>query len=263
MSDPTRLLLSSGGGEADDFEKKLLGSWEAEQPSDDARSRVLAMVGLGVAAGGAAGAGTIAKVGATAGGSIAPKAGAIGAAALAKWLVIGAVGAATAGATFVYARHAQHASPAPAVTSQAVAGPMAAPPAATVTVRTGDVATAPATQEPARATGTSPQRRTPGAERSTRPSDPALGEQVSAVDRARRALADGDAAGALRQLDDYESRFPRGALVEEAEVLRVESLLAQGDKSGAARVGGRFLAAHPDSPHAARVRTLPGQGSGP
>jgi len=96
-------------------------------------------------------------------------------------------------------------------------------------------------------------------ERSGRGSDDALGEQVSALDHARRALADADPAGAIRMLDDYEARFPHGALVEEAEVLRVESLLAAKDHAGAARAGSRFLAVHPSSPHATRVRALLGQ----
>jgi hypothetical protein len=86
--------------------------------------------------------------------------------------------------------------------------------------------------------------------------DPTLGDEVTALDRARRAMTDGDAAGALRRLDDYEARFAHGALFEEAEVLRIEALLAEGDRGTASRVANRFLAAHPSSPHAARVRAL-------
>jgi hypothetical protein len=255
MSDPTRLL----SGEANQFEKELLGSWDSEQPSDAARARVLAMVSLG--AGAAAGtAAIVGKAGAAAGGSIAPKAGALGAAALAKWLVIGAVGVMTAGAALVYVRHAQN---------ERAAGATHAPPLAPTVVPAAPVRAVPpsdapavtapvATEAPARSAPS--QRRT---EKSGRATDDALGDQVSALDRARRALADGDAPGALRQLDDYEGRFPHGALVEEAEVLRVESLLAAGDSAAAARVGARFLAAHPGSPHAARVRALLGQAPGP
>jgi TolA-binding protein len=258
MSDPARLL----SGEADDFEKQLLGSWGTEQPSDAARARVLAIAGVGAVAGGAA---VAAKVGAAAGGSLVPKAGAAGAVAITKWIVICAIGVATAGVTYQYARRAGHETTVPSAAPTTVGGataPLPSPAAAPATLPRAEDTTAvtPATQEPSPRSATSP-RHASGADK--RSSDPALGEQVSALDRARRALGDGDSAGALRQLDDYESRFPRGALVEEAEVLRVESLLASGDRASAARVGGRFLAAHPDSPHAARVRALLGQAPGP
>ena len=55
------------------------------------------------------------------------------------------------------------------------------------------------------------------------PHPSALGEQVSALDAARRALAAGDAPAAVGALDDYAVRFPDGALVEEAQALRVHS----------------------------------------
>ncbi len=78
MKEPTRLL--SGG--ASDFERELLRSWEAEQPSEEERAKVLAMAGVGAGA---------AAVLAKAGSSLAPKAGVTGV-ALAKWLLLGVVG---------------------------------------------------------------------------------------------------------------------------------------------------------------------------
>ena len=62
MSDPKRLL---SGGMSDmsglgDFEKELLGSWQAEQPSDAARARAMAIVGLGLGAATATGTATTA-----------------------------------------------------------------------------------------------------------------------------------------------------------------------------------------------------------
>jgi hypothetical protein len=246
MSDPTR-LLSAESGEANEFERELLGSWGTEQPSEAARAKVLGMVGLG--AGAIAATAVAGKAGATVGGSIAPKVGAVGATALAKWLAVGALGFVTVGATVAYVRHARREVPPAPVVTAPVATSAPAPEAAPA--RAGaDVASPVAPEAPARGTP-SPHR-----DRATRAADPALGEQVAALDRARRALGDGDAVGALRDLDDYQSRFPRGALAEEAEVLRVEALLAEGDRASAARAGARFLAAHPESPHAARVRSL-------
>jgi hypothetical protein len=266
MSDPTRLL----SGETSEFEKQLLSSWETEQPSEAARERVLAMVGVGIAAG-AGGATIAAKVGGAGAGSIAPKAGAAVAGALTKWLAVCAVGVVSAGATLAYVRHVRR--DAPAILDKAAHDresearaapslPLNAPPQVEATPpRASEPVAAATTPEPA-GRSTVVQRRGPP-EKGTHPSDPALGEQVSAIDRARRALGDGNAAGALRELDDYESRFPRGALGEEAEALRVEALLAEGDRAAAARVGARFLAAHPASPHAARVRALLAQAPGP
>jgi hypothetical protein len=280
MSEETR--LRSGEGEASEFERELLGSWDAEQPSDGARARVLAMVGItsATATATAAGSGALAAKGAgAAAGSIAPKGGAIGAAALAKWLVACAIGVGGASAALVYARHANHdARVPPAVVVSVPPGVSVASGArelAPITPSTPDTTpgalTPPATivppaarttpGSPARAASSSPARG--GGEKSPRATDDALGEQVSALDRARRALASGDPASTLRQLDDYEARFPRSALVEEAEVLRVESLLAANDSAAAARAGNRFLAAHPGSPHAARVRALLGQAPAP
>jgi hypothetical protein len=246
VSDPPRLF----SGEASEFERELLGSWNAEQPSEDARVRARAIAAPAVLVGAIA-----TKAGAAAGGSLAPKAGALGAVALAKWLVLGALGVTAAAVSVGYLRHAGRSTPsfhpsvvevpAPTTTSpQAIApAPTAAAPFVTTTAAPQPRATAPG---PARHGG-------------GHATDDALGEQVTALDRARRALGDGDSAAALRQLDEYESRFARGALVEEAEVLRVEALLAANDRAAAARVGARFLAAHPSSPHADRVRALLGQ----
>lgn len=84
----------------------------------------------------------------------------------------------------------------------------------------------------------------------------ALGDQVASIDRARAALAAGDAREAVAQTHEYEARFPHGSLLQEATVLRVEALLRLGEPSRAREVGDRFLAAYPTSPHAARVRQM-------
>jgi hypothetical protein len=85
-----------------------------------------------------------------------------------------------------------------------------------------------------------------------------LAEQVALMDEARRALARGDAASALSISDRYEQKFPGGSLVQEATLLRIEALAQQGDRAAAAAVARRFLAAHPDSPHSKRIRSLLG-----
>jgi TolA-binding protein len=84
----------------------------------------------------------------------------------------------------------------------------------------------------------------------------ALGEQVALVDRARSALEEGDAAGTLRAMVEYDTRFPGGPLSQEVMFLGVEALVQRGDMRGAATLGQRLLAAYPSSLHAAKVRQL-------
>jgi TolA-binding protein len=249
MSDPRRLL----GGEANEFEKELLRSWEAEQPSDAARAGLLAAVGIGAGAAAAA----AAKVGAAAGGSIAPKAAAtVSALVVAKWAAV-VVGIAAVGATVGYVRHASRVRQAIAVPSSMPAAAAAPSPMATAAAPVDPPSDAPIGATVDTPSGAPHARTTdPHAKPSVHARPSALGEQVTALDSARRALAAGNAASTLQQLDDYETRFPNGALVEEAEVLRVEALLAEGDRASASHVGERFLSAHPNSPHASRVRAL-------
>jgi len=89
-----------------------------------------------------------------------------------------------------------------------------------------------------------------------RPPALGLGQQVAALDRARDALTSGNAAGALRQVDEYDRQFPRGALAQEAAALRIEALFQQGNRDAALSLAERFLASNPRSPHAARIRLL-------
>jgi outer membrane protein assembly factor BamD (BamD/ComL family) len=60
----------------------------------------------------------------------------------------------------------------------------------------------------------------------------------------------------LAALDDYQRRFPRGVLQQEAAMLRIEALLARGDKATARRLSQRFLEQYPRSALAARVKNL-------
>jgi len=256
MRDPRRLL----GGDASDFERELLRSWDAEQPSAAARAKVLAAMGIGAGAATAA----AVKVGAAAaGGSLAPKAAAatLGGFAAAKWAAL-AVGVAVVGATAGYVRHEAHVHETRSVMSAPASVAAPPPPSIAPSIPLATAETAPV-ETPVAApvvavAEDAPRARVVEARAKAVPAPhpSALGEQVSALDSARRALAAGDAPAAVGALDDYAVRFPDGALVEEAEALRVQALLAAGDRAAATRAGDRFLAAHPNSPHAARVRAL-------
>ncbi len=69
----------------------------------------------------------------------------------------------------------------------------------------------------------------------------------------------GDPARGLALLDAYTTRFPHAAMIPEATVLRVEALTGAGDRPAAQRAADAFLAAHPESPYAARIRSLLGE----
>jgi len=73
------------------------------------------------------------------------------------------------------------------------------------------------------------------------------------LNQARAALQAGDARRALVQLDAIAVDFPSGVLVQERDALRIEALLAIGERARARELARQFLARHPRSPHAAAV----------
>ena len=83
-----------------------------------------------------------------------------------------------------------------------------------------------------------------------------LAEELRMLDAARQHLHAQDGASALRKLDEYKRRFPRGRLAPEIVVLRTEALIAVGDRPAAERVAAAFLKAHPKSPYASRLNSL-------
>jgi hypothetical protein len=85
-----------------------------------------------------------------------------------------------------------------------------------------------------------------------------LAREIAALDEVRSLLATDRAAAALTALSRYERELPRGALRIEASVLRIEAHQRAGQGEYARSLAERFLAEHPDSPHATRVRRLIG-----
>jgi hypothetical protein len=89
--------------------------------------------------------------------------------------------------------------------------------------------------------------------------DSALAEELRAIERVRRALSAGDASGALRELERYESAPHAGQFRIEADVLRIEALTRLGDVVQARALAATFLSKHPESPYVRRVSTLIGE----
>ena len=82
--------------------------------------------------------------------------------------------------------------------------------------------------------------------------------ELTMLDEARSAIARGDPARALSTLDEYAGWFPHGALAPEASVLRIEALVAAGDRPAAMRAAQSFLQANPTSPYVQRIESLLG-----
>jgi hypothetical protein len=83
----------------------------------------------------------------------------------------------------------------------------------------------------------------------------ALKEQTDMLDQARGALTQGDSSRAIATLDELGRRHANGPLAEEATVLRIEALLAAGDRAAGEALAQRFLDQHPSSAYAQRVRS--------
>jgi hypothetical protein len=269
--------------DATDTERALLDSARDDLLSTGARARTLAALGIAgaVATSGVARAATELAAGGG-GGAVATKGATLTGIAIAKWFGAGvAVGALTMGGVAVLtAPHLAPVAPAPITRSAPPVTPApitgTAPPrgeggqeARPVPARASDptspVDESPGGMEPAtRARGAPPAARPDEVDAPAPPTDrardlaggPSLVEEVGSLDRARAALASGDPREALSRLARHEQRFPSGALEPEAVVLRVRALVQLGQQAEAHALAGRFLAAQPNSPQAARLRAL-------
>jgi len=247
----------------DDFSRALLGSAEADGPSNAAYAKAAAGLGIGVGLG----------VGASLPAPAAVAVGAAGMAGIARWsswlgaklVALGVCGALLVGSGVLLLRNAQPSKPVtqkrvPALHAAQVPREKArAAPVSPTTTRelsalplvssprspslspsgAGSAAVHPrAALSPARrvahATAGSPARVSTGS---------SLAEQVQSLDRARVALGSGDSSSALREIAHYR-------------VLEIEALAARGERSLAATRAADFVAAHPDSPQADRLRAL-------
>lgn len=87
------------------------------------------------------------------------------------------------------------------------------------------------------------------------PATSTLPKEVAALDRVRSALAQDEPQRALRLIQNYRKRYPRGDLRQEATVLEVRALEAQGDRDEASDLKEDFLQQHPDSAHRKRLES--------
>jgi TolA-binding protein len=250
MNEPERLSLASEV----ELERLLLESGRASAPTA-ARRRAIAAA---TAALGASAAGSAAASG------LAAKMGSIASLKAVAVIAVAGIGAMT-GAVVVLDRH-------PDRETQRVSGTPAALTSVTRYVVKPGPDRLPILSSPAPVEVASAETRTlaapspapssprfpapiPGPDRSNETS---VHAELAALERARSVLASGEAARALALLDSYRARFPRGSMVPEAAVLRIEALVGAGDLAAAQRAGDAFLADQPQSPYAAHIRSLIG-----
>jgi hypothetical protein len=241
MNDPRR--LSEVG--ADDFEHDLILSARRDAPRPAALRRTLVSIGVAVSL--PLGVATVAE------GAVAVPVVKLGAVVLTKWLATGAaLGVATAGGAKLAERAFVPEKPMLVAPAAKRGTPRAETPAS-VTPESASAATAGAPMAPVPAA-------VPAAADAARALAPtpsaSLPEEVRSLDAARQALSRGDARGALALLGRYKERFGNGALMPEARVLEVRTLLALGERTRARGAAKRIMDRDPRSPHAQAVSAL-------
>lgn len=234
MKDP-QPLLDDG---ATELELLLLRAGDAEGPSPAARRAAAASLGLGMTA-------ITASASALGAPSLTPAAKVLAV----KWWIVGALASMGAGVAIVAGMPDEAASIVPTTIASSSRGALAEPP------RPQAVPT-PHGTSPAAPSAVTPDRPQVAMPRALPSASTGIQAQISLIDRARSAAASGQPGATLAALDDYQRRFPGGVLQQEAAMLRIEAMLARGDKATAKRLGQRFLEQYPRSALAARVKSL-------
>ena len=239
MKDLNRLLDEPG---TDPLQANLLRLARNEEPSGESRRRILAGLGMGVAAV------TLSQTSGAAQGA----AGSAAKSAALKWGVASVIAVGASVVAFISLR------PSASVVASVPMATLAPPRAAAVAVSSVSALASteselvPVTKVedlPTLAVGS--DAKIVGA--------PSLAEEVAAIKSAKAALASGNASQSLHELDSYRAHFPHGRLAQEANIVRIEALLKSGNVSAANALADRFLAANTGSPYAARVHTLIGR----
>jgi hypothetical protein len=164
-----------------------------------------------------------------------------------RWVVVGIAGVALLGGWLALSSRAPR-----EVASETVHEVRPSPPIVAPTVP----AVVPVAEPPAIETAPLPVAAAPVLPEKRREAEDDLGAQLALIEGARAMLTQGSARDALARIHEYDSRYPGGALGLEATVLRVEALLRAGERGKGQALGERFVAQHPNSPYATRIRSL-------
>lgn len=238
-----------------ELEQQLLRAGREVELSSAAQARLLSVLGIGagvtVASKAAASTGILSKLLGTKGGLVAASAVSVG--------VIGA-GVYFAQSEFSGQRPPPAELEAPQVQLGArapAADDVPAPSAEDVSGMQGGVEREAADEAQGSPGATEPPSRA-ASRRAARAPAPAtgdgLGEELALVEAASRASKSGNPRLALQRLGEYRSKFPRGKLALEAQVLRVEAMSQAGQREQAAQLAKGILKRYPNSPVVARIR---------
>jgi hypothetical protein len=235
-ADPERLLRDAG---ADPTERELLASVRNVEPPGSAKDRAWQGIAAHIAAGVAVGTAAAGASAATAKGA----ASIVTPSLALKTLAVLVAGGVAAGGYVAWQSASAPAAPRPAT----LAAPPAVPEQASETLEPKqDEATTPLpTVEQA-----SPKR-APDSSRID-----SLAAESALLAEARSRLRAGDPSGAEELLAKMQSRFPRGVLRQEREVLAIEVLTARGQTEAAKDRARAFVRAHPKSPHSEKLRRV-------
>lgn len=298
MTDPRRLV--TGSDEPADLGSSELTRWlitsaRSEEPGAHALQRALVGVGatgavLAATASASAGSSSAASVGAASSGAgvgasavatgasavgsgaLASKAGAglvgaVGKAAVLKWVAVSVIGGATlvgAGSKLLAPKQSTAPTSQSAIRPSENSAPVISAPISEAANKQqpesqlAPPAVTPLTTAHPAATTTAVGRTTPVAESD----DPevmeatALAKEVQLIDQAREAKAAGQHAQVVTLTQRYLSSFPKGRLLPEAVFLKMESESALGRSQQAAQSAKLLLRVAPNSPQAARAREL-------
>ena len=86
--------------------------------------------------------------------------------------------------------------------------------------------------------------------------EPTIDEEMKLMNGAQAALRAGDTKRALELLKEHATRFPAGKLTSARQVTRMMALCQAGQTEQARREATNFLAQHPGSPFAERVKGI-------
>lgn len=276
MNEPKR--LRSGEGPA----SLLASSLRGDRLDDDAKRRMRAALGLGVApvagaattapsGAGGAGAAEPAKIGAAKAGTLAagangasPAAG-VGAGAV-KWGALALAGALVVAGVGLAAKNAPADAPPVVAIPPAPHAPYMAPavdvPRAVETLPSASAVTPPppglASGHPMRVAGSSARAFASPLTSSAVPATD-LGEELRLLEDARARLRGGEPSAALASIARYRHAMPVGALQLEANVIEVEALVALGRRDEAVAKGRAILVRQPEGPLSERVRRTIGE----
>jgi len=247
MNEPTRLLDETDS----ELERALLSAGSSYRVRPELRAKTLAALGVAGATALSAGVASSATLSAAppalASSSILAKLGF--AKTLAAVATVSAVTAVPAG--YLIWKEARSSEPVPAAAAVKPAAPREAPAAVRVESATQEPEGEGALPPAADAVPAPPLNRAAAKPALT---SEALRAELMALDAARAALAAGNGQGALSLLDAYDRGNPRGLLRLEAEVLRIDALAKSGRSDAAQKRAKAFLARHPNSVLASRVR---------